>query len=71
MNGAGKSTLVKLLCRLYEPDPGLDQLGRRRHPHIPSTGLRERIGTVFQDHMNYDFTAADNVGIGDLPALLT
>jgi ATP-binding cassette, subfamily B, bacterial len=31
--------------------------------------LRERIGTVFQDYMTYDLTAAENIGLGDLPRL--
>ncbi|MEO3798534.1 ABC transporter ATP-binding protein [Nonomuraea sp. B1E8] len=67
-NGAGKSTLVKLLCRLYDPTRGQilwDGIDIRL---FSVASLRERIGTVFQDHMNYDFTAADNIGIGDLPA---
>ncbi|GAA3170080.1 hypothetical protein GCM10020001_115540 [Nonomuraea salmonea] len=69
VNGAGKSTLVKLLCRLYEPTRGSITWDGADIRHIPVADLRERIGTVFQDHMNYDFTAADNIGIGDLPAL--
>ncbi|MFB4271003.1 ABC transporter ATP-binding protein [Nonomuraea sp. GTA35] len=69
VNGAGKSTLVKLLCRLYEPTRGSISWDGIDIRHIPVADLRERIGTVFQDHMNYDFTAADNIGIGDLPAL--
>ncbi|MEV4805294.1 ABC transporter ATP-binding protein [Nonomuraea sp. NPDC049421] len=69
VNGAGKSTLVKLLCRLYEPTRGSITWDGVDLRHIHVADLRERIGTVFQDHMNYDFTAADNIGIGDLPAL--
>ncbi|GAA3082694.1 ABC transporter ATP-binding protein [Streptosporangium carneum] len=69
VNGAGKSTLVKLLCRLYEPTRGSITWDGVDIRLIPVAELRERIGTVFQDHMNYDFTAAENIGIGDLAAL--
>ncbi len=36
---------------------------------IPPAMLRERISAVFQDHMNYDMTASENIGLGDLTAL--
>jgi ATP-binding cassette subfamily B protein len=36
---------------------------------IPPALLRERISAVFQDHMNYDMTAEENIAIGDLTAL--
>ncbi len=29
--------------------------------------LRRRIGITFQDYMTYDLSAAENIGIGDLP----
>ena len=35
---------------------------------MPVTELRTRIGAVFQDFMNYDFSAADNIAVGDLSA---
>jgi ATP-binding cassette subfamily B protein len=69
LNGAGKSTLVKLLCRLYDPVRGdifWDGVNIRE---IAPEDLRARIGTVFQDYMTYDLTAAENVGLGDLAAL--
>ncbi|QYN36991.1 ABC transporter ATP-binding protein/permease [Pseudonocardia sp. DSM 110487] len=65
-NGAGKSTLVKLLCRFYDPDRGAvlwDGVDVREYD---PASLRERIGTVFQDFMEYDLTAAENVGLGDV-----
>ncbi len=69
LNGAGKTTLVKLLCRMYDPTRGQilwDGLDLR---DIPPAGLRDRISAVFQEHMHYDMTAAENIGLGDLPAL--
>ncbi|WP_033263118.1 ABC transporter ATP-binding protein [Amycolatopsis vancoresmycina] len=68
LNGAGKSTLVKLLCRLYDPTRGQilwDGVDLRDVPHAL---LRDRISAVFQDHMNYDMTAAENIALGDLSA---
>ncbi|MBB6349652.1 ATP-binding cassette subfamily B protein [Nonomuraea muscovyensis] len=68
VNGAGKSTLVKLLCRLYDPERGHIRWDgvdlREAHP----SQLRERIGAVFQDYMDYDLSAADNIRLGDLSA---
>ncbi|KAB2340903.1 ABC transporter ATP-binding protein [Actinomadura rudentiformis] len=67
-NGAGKSTLVKLLCRFYDPTRGAilwDGIDLRE---VPVDELRERMSAVFQDFMNYDFSASDNIAVGDLAA---
>ncbi|GAA2884661.1 ABC transporter ATP-binding protein [Streptosporangium fragile] len=69
LNGAGKSTLVKLLCRFYEPTSGSIRWGGVDLRDVPVEDLRRRMGAVFQDYMSYDFTAAENIGLGDLPAL--
>ncbi|MBG0832674.1 ABC transporter ATP-binding protein [Planomonospora sp. ID67723] len=69
LNGAGKSTLVKLLCRMYDPTRGQILWDGADLRDIPPAMLRERISAVFQDHMNYDMTAVDNIGLGDLTAL--
>lgn len=69
LNGAGKSTLVKLLCRFYDPTHGAvlwDGIDLRE---LPVDRLRERIGAVFQDFMQYELSAADNIGVGDPTAL--
>ncbi|MEV6393532.1 ABC transporter ATP-binding protein [Streptomyces sp. NPDC051907] len=68
-NGAGKSTLVKLLCRFYDPTRGeilWDGVDIRR---VPVHELRRRLGAVFQDYMNYDLTAGENIAVGDVRAL--
>ncbi|MFF9345728.1 ABC transporter ATP-binding protein [Streptomyces sp. NPDC014734] len=69
LNGAGKSTLVKLLCRLYDPERGRilwDGTDLRAfHP----AEMRRRVGATFQDYMEYDLTAAENIGLGDLDRL--
>ncbi|TYC16813.1 ABC transporter ATP-binding protein [Actinomadura syzygii] len=69
LNGAGKSTLVKLLCRMYDPTRGAVLWDGVDLRDIPPDRLRDRISAVFQEHMHYDMTAAENIGLGDLPAL--
>jgi ATP-binding cassette subfamily B protein len=68
-NGAGKSTIVKLLCRMYEPQRGEIRWDGVELRDIEPASLRRRISAVFQDFMAYDFTAADNIGIGRLESL--
>jgi ATP-binding cassette, subfamily B, bacterial len=64
-NGAGKSTLVKLLCRLYDPDEGRILLDGTDIRAFDPAELRRRIGALFQDHVAYQATAAENIGLGD------
>ncbi|MBO3744027.1 ABC transporter ATP-binding protein [Actinoplanes flavus] len=69
LNGAGKSTIVKLLCRFYDPTHGAvlwDGVDLRQ---FPVAELRQRIGAVFQDFMSYELSAAENIGLGNLPSL--
>jgi ATP-binding cassette subfamily B protein/ATP-binding cassette subfamily C protein len=66
-NGAGKSTLIKLLLRLYEPTQGAILYGGVDVRDIDPRDLRSRIGVVFQDFVRYQFTAAENIGLGWVP----
>ncbi|MEU8171885.1 ABC transporter ATP-binding protein [Microbispora hainanensis] len=68
-NGAGKSTLVKLLCRMYDPERGAILWDGVDLRDLDPAGLRGRISAVFQDYMEYDLTAAENIGLGDLAHL--
>ncbi|WP_431932898.1 ABC transporter ATP-binding protein [Nonomuraea jabiensis] len=68
LNGAGKSTLVKLLCRFYDPQHGSITWDGVDIRDVHPDDLRHRISGVFQDHMAYDMSAADNVSIGFVPA---
>ncbi|MEU8397607.1 ABC transporter ATP-binding protein [Nonomuraea sp. NPDC048892] len=68
LNGAGKSTLVKLLCRFYDPTRGAILWDGTDLRDVRPEELRERISGVFQDHMAYDFSARDNIGVGDVGA---
>lgn len=67
LNGAGKSTMVKLLCRLYDPSKGSITWDGVDVRDLDVAELRTRISAVFQDYMSYDLTAAENIGVGDLP----
>lgn len=69
LNGAGKSSLIKLLCRFYDPTRGVIRWDGTDLREMDPTCLRERIGAVFQDYMEYDLSAAENVGVGDRHAL--
>ena len=63
-NGAGKTTLVKLLTRLYDPTEGeilWDGIDIRE---FEPAALRAQIGVIFQDFMQYAFTAQENIGVG-------
>ncbi len=64
-NGAGKSTLVKLLLRLYEPTEGAIRYGGVDVRDMDVKELRAKVGAVFQDFVRYQFTAAENVGLGN------
>lgn len=55
-NGSGKTTIAKLVCGLYEPQRG--QVAWE-------AGAKPRIGVIFQDFMRYEFTARDNITLGD------
>ncbi|MBP2706972.1 ABC transporter ATP-binding protein [Microbispora sp. RL4-1S] len=68
-NGAGKSTVVKLLCRMYDPDRGSILWDGADLRDLDPAELRRRIGSVFQDYMTYDMSAAENIGLGDLAAM--
>jgi ATP-binding cassette subfamily B protein len=68
-NGSGKSTLVKLLCRFYDPTRGVIRWDGTDIRDVPVDELRARIGAVFQDYMSYDFSAEDNIAVGDLTSM--
>ncbi|MEU8251405.1 ABC transporter ATP-binding protein [Nonomuraea sp. NPDC048916] len=69
LNGSGKSTLVKLLCRFYDPQRGAVLWDGVDLREIDPADLRDRIAAVFQDCVAYDFTAAENIGVGDISVM--
>jgi ATP-binding cassette subfamily B protein len=66
LNGAGKSTVVKLLCRLYDPVMGSITWDGIDVRLFSIESYRARIGSIFQDFMEYELTVAENIGLGDL-----
>src|SRR6202171_6087563 len=68
-NGAGKTTLFKLICRLYDPKEGrilIDGIDLR---DFEPDDLRKHIGAMFQDYVDYQATAAENIGLGNVPQI--
>ena len=66
-NGAGKTTFVKLLARLYDPDGGRVTIDGIDLRELDPVSWRRRIAPVFQDHVQFEVSAASNVGFGSLP----
>ena len=65
-NGAGKTTLTKLLARLYDPTEGrilLDGVDLREYD---LRSLRQAIGVIFQDFVEYDLRFDENIGVGEI-----
>ena len=63
-NGAGKTTLVKLLARFYDPVNGSIYLDGKDYRDYDLQELRQSITVIFQDFARYDFSVADNIGVG-------
>ncbi|MFT5833282.1 MAG: ATP-binding cassette subfamily B protein [Cognaticolwellia sp.] len=65
-NGAGKTTLVKLLSRLYEPTEGRILLDGIDLKEYDLNDLRQNIGVIFQDYVQFQMSASDNIAIGKI-----
>ena len=68
-NGAGKTTLFKLICRLYDPSEGRILIDGVDIRDFEPTELRRQIGAMFQDYVDYQATAAENIGLGNVPEI--
>lgn len=64
-NGAGKSTLVKLILRFYDPYSGSISLSNKEYTDLELKSLRNKFGTVFQNHKCYALSIAENVCLDD------
>jgi ATP-binding cassette subfamily B protein len=65
-NGAGKSTLVKLLCRLHDPVGGSITMDGTDLRNFAMSDLRQQFSFVFQDFVQYQTTARDNIWYGEI-----
>ena len=68
-NGAGKSTLVKLLCGLYEAKEGEITVDGTPLDELDLEQWRSRITASFQDFVQFETTAREVVGLGDIERL--
>jgi ATP-binding cassette subfamily B protein len=68
-NGAGKTTLVKLVARLYDPQEGQVLIDGHDVREYDPNELRNEFGVLFQDYVQYQFTARENIGIGRVQRL--
>src|ERR1700688_2746314 len=75
-NGRGKTTIVKLLGRLYEPTEGTILLDGIPLQEYELEDLWKETGVIFQDFVQYEMTAAENIAagriddLGNLPNLM-
>ena len=65
-NGAGKTTFVKLLARLYDPDAGRILIDGIPLTDLDPASWRRRLAPVFQDFLQLEVSAYDNVAFGSL-----
>jgi ATP-binding cassette subfamily B protein len=68
-NGAGKTTLFKLICRLYDPTSGRILIDGIDIRDFSPADLRRQIGAMFQDYVDYQATAAENIGLGNVGSI--
>ncbi|MFZ4915231.1 ABC transporter ATP-binding protein [Paenibacillus sp. S29] len=68
-NGSGKTTVIKLLMGLYEDFKGdilINSISiRNYHKEV----LYKKIGVIFQDFVQFDFSVRENIGFGSIEHL--
>src|SRR5262249_11525522 len=62
--GSGKTTLVMLVPRLYDVTAGRITLDGRDIRDLPVAGLRELVGTAFEDPTLFSASARENLTLG-------
>jgi len=65
-NGFGKTTLLKLLLRLYDPQGGVVRINGIDIRRFDVGELRRQISALFQDYVQFQFTARENIAFGDI-----
>jgi ATP-binding cassette subfamily B protein len=64
-NGAGKSTLFKLLCRLYDPQNGVVEIGGTDLRDLPIAEVRQMVTVLFQEPVHFSETVLRNITLGE------
>lgn len=65
-NGSGKTTLIKLLLGLYQPTAGRITLDGIDIHEFDPMAYRTLFSAIFQDFVRYNFTARENIGVGEV-----
>ncbi len=65
-NGFGKTTLLKLLLRLYDPQGGAVRINGIDIRRFEVADLRRHASAIFQDYVQFQFTARENILFGDI-----
>jgi ATP-binding cassette, subfamily B, bacterial len=65
-NGSGKTTLVKILCRLYDPTSGTVSIDDTDLRDFKTADWRSQMSVIFQDYAKYNFTALENIWLGNI-----
>jgi ATP-binding cassette subfamily B protein len=68
-NGSGKTTLAKVLAGLYTPETGRVLWDGTDVREVDPSSLRRSIAVIFQEYGQYQMTAAENIGFGDIDRL--
>src|SRR5438477_7316879 len=66
-NAAGKTTIAKLLCRLYDPQPGAIKIHGVKLRDIGPDEWRSRVTAVFHDLIRFELPLRDNVAPAGAP----
>jgi len=65
-NGRGKTTMLKLLLRLYDPQQGSVRINGIDIRRFDVAELRRNLSVIFQDYVQFCFTARENIVFGDI-----
>ncbi|MBR6330235.1 MAG: ABC transporter ATP-binding protein, partial [Bacteroidales bacterium] len=65
-NGRGKTTMLKLMLRLYDPQQGAVRINGIDIRRFDIAELRKGISVIFQDYVQFFFTARQNITFGDI-----
>lgn len=65
-NGSGKTTFVKILSTLYNDYEGDVYFGNYNLRDINTEDVRNKIGLLFQDYVNYQLLVKENIALGQI-----